>query len=135
MRRSTLALTVVALCALAAPSSTLYGADSLNPIPMETIIQPGYQPGSDAKKDERGLWMEMSEAEADGKTLQCVFADNGAATIAAQQLSFATGTDIELVVRRLRKPRPTVEGQPGAEGLEDAVVLFDFSVSARAAIQ
>lgn len=79
--------------------------------------------------------VEMSEAEADGKTLQCVFADNGAATIPAQQLGFATGTDIELVVRRLRKTRPTVEGQPGAEGLEDAVVWFDFSVSARAAIQ
>ena len=67
MHRLHLALTVVAVCALAAPSSTNSSADSLNPIPMATIIQPGYQPGSDAKKDERGLWMEMSEAEVDLK--------------------------------------------------------------------
>ena len=27
------------------------------------VIAPGYEPGSDAKMDERGIWMEMQEAE------------------------------------------------------------------------
>jgi predicted Zn-dependent protease len=32
-------------------------------MPIDTLIKPGYVPGSDAKVDERGIWMEMAEAE------------------------------------------------------------------------
>jgi len=46
------------LCWLLMTAASHAANDTLSP-----IIQPGYTPGSDAKMDERGIWMEMEEAE------------------------------------------------------------------------
>ncbi|MCZ6643949.1 MAG: M48 family metalloprotease [Gammaproteobacteria bacterium] len=43
------------------------GSDLVAQQVIEPIIKPGYRPGSDAKMDERGIWMEMEEAELDLK--------------------------------------------------------------------
>ncbi|MEM7080701.1 MAG: M48 family metalloprotease [Pseudomonadota bacterium] len=57
--RSALLLLICVSCTATAATQADFG------LPIQPIIQPGYQPGSDAKKDERGLWMEMNEAEID----------------------------------------------------------------------
>ena len=45
----------------------LAGSDLAAEQVIAPIIKPGYRPGSDAKMDERGIWMEMDEAELDLK--------------------------------------------------------------------
>ncbi|HHH11888.1 MAG TPA: hypothetical protein ENK23_07435 [Sorangium sp.] len=79
-----------------------------------------------------------ARSNGESRTLECMFEDDGSAVIAGEQMSFAAGEDLDLVVHRLRRTRVKL-GQPlqriGEPVVTDAVVWFDFAVSARAAVQ
>jgi hypothetical protein len=63
-----------------------------------------------------------------GKRLRCAFDDRGGATIAANYLSPFEGSEVEISVHRHRHERVT------ANGIDGAVIDFDFAVATRATV-
>jgi hypothetical protein len=73
--------------------------------------------------------VEPLEPGVDGSVaVQCIFADQGQAVVPSAYTGFASGTEIEVVIRRYRR-RPVK-----LPSVDEAFVDFDFAVTARAIV-
>ena len=66
------------LCALliaAITGGAVLGGPDNSGLPIKPLIEPGYEPGADAGPDERGIWMEMAEAELELRRSPVVLTD------------------------------------------------------------
>lgn len=85
---------------------------------------------SDDEADRIVVEVEPLEAAVEGPSaVQCVFTDEGQAVVPGAYTTFATGSEVEVVVRRYRR-RPVK-----LPSVDEAYVDFDFAITARALVE
>jgi hypothetical protein len=88
----------------------------------------GWSAGQTARGDRIYVDITPDEQVAAGRTLRCVFEDDGEAVVPAALIDHRPGTVLEVEIHRHRRTTPH---DVSSSALDAAVVDFDFAVAAR----
>jgi hypothetical protein len=93
-------------------------------IAPSTPLSIGWEPGASGDR----IVVEVLPVDEGGAAFRCVFEDRGSATVPASYLAYVGGSELDVIVHRLRET--TVK----LPGVDEAVVDFDYAVLARIAV-
>jgi hypothetical protein len=127
------------------PSLSRLGVDRLFldgselPLTAGEDLVVGWEPGSASQGDRVYLELATYDDQGGASVLRCVFEDDGLGLVPASFNVVSPGSDVDLAVHRHRRASVSKsalsKSAPGpSASIDDAVVVFDFAVAARAAM-